>query len=722
MNKIKLCFSASQWVIIFITSLLFSAFTVHAQMPISILTPDFSSSAGWQLNGNAVTTNIPGYLRLTQNDRNLAGSAFWKKKIALAADFSFSVYFTFKMTPGTRADGLTFCIQQAFNNAGGIGEGIGYANIPGKSIAVEYDTFRNAPDPNNNHIALNQNGLMHGQPNYPYVNALPYVQSSPGLDLADGQMKYNWIDYNGSTNTLEVRISTTGTRPTDPVLSINNLNLSEIMPNPDVFFGFTAATGGEFEEHAIYTVYATNSYSPFPSNPDPSDFIQGIANVDLLSSNSITCTNETAQIAITATDKDNQPLSGRNLNLMIDDGVATLSALNVITDTNGQAFVTLSNVNSPRVIIRAYDPVAGAYGTVDVDASTNYAALVADFEVLNETNLCSSESILLKNKSYMIGLGTISRLEWYLDYVNQPSQVIVDNNPQADEIYTFNYPDFTGSAAKNYSVRLVAYADGVCILPEKTKIITIKSAPKVLFDPLLAVCTETSPFQITQASEVKGAIGTYTYSGPGVTALGWFNPKTAGPGTHTINYVFSSTNGCADSLTQEIKVYANPTLYAGRDTTLILGQSLQLNALASGTNLVYRWTPAIGLSRDDIPNPVVSPLEDTNYTLTVSADGGCEIADNVFIRVLELPEIPNAFSPNGDGKNEVWNIKNLQKYEQALLQVFDRYGQQVFQTRGYQIPWDGRFKGADLPMATYYYIINLGFGIKPISGSITLLR
>jgi hypothetical protein len=89
MNKIKLCFSASQWVIIFITSLLFSAFTVHAQMPISILTPDFSSSAGWQLNGNAVTTNIPGYLRLTQNDRNLAGSAFWKKKIALAADFSF---------------------------------------------------------------------------------------------------------------------------------------------------------------------------------------------------------------------------------------------------------------------------------------------------------------------------------------------------------------------------------------------------------------------------------------------------------------------------------------------------------------------------------------------------------------------------------------------------------------------------------------------------------
>lgn len=693
-----------------------------SQTSLSIYAPDFSSSAGWQLNQNAITTGTPGYLRLTPNAFNQAGSAFWKKKIALSADYSFSLYFTFKMTPGTRADGITFCIQQADNTAGGSGGGIGYEGIPGKSVAIEYDTYLNIPDPNNNHIAFNQNGIIHNANNYPYINTLPYVQSSLGLDLADGELKYNWIEYNGVAKTLEVRIAKNATRPDLPALMISNIDLSSILANPDVFFGFTAATGGLTEEHAIYTVYAINSYQPFPSNPQPVDFIQGIANIDLLASNDITCVNETSQITIKASDKNNNPLPGRSLNLSIDEGTASLSAMSVITDANGQAFVTLDWVNSESVRVRAYDPVAGAYGTVLVNASSNWTEAVADFEVLNEGELCSNRQVMFRNRSKTIGLGSISKLEWYLDYLNQPTQRIVDDHPSADKVYSFTYPDFNSPAGENYTVRLLAYAAGSCVISEKIKTINIKSASKVVFDDLPEVCVETSPFQITQARETRGTVGSYKFSGPGVSEYGWFNPKIAGIGTHTIKYVFSGTNACPDSLSREIKVYASPSVNVGRDTTLIIGQKLQLNAQVTANHPVYLWSPAVGLDRYDIPNPVLSANSNMTYTLTVTADGNCSTSDQINIKVLELPVVPNAFTPNGDGVNDVWNIKNLKNFEQASLQVFNRYGKLVFQTIGYPAPWEGKFNGIDMPMATYYYIINLGFGLQPIAGSVTLIR
>ena len=113
---------------------------------------------------------------------------------------------------------------------------------------------------------------------------------------------------------------------------------------------------------------------------------------------------------------------------------------------------------------------------------------------------------------------------------------------------------------------------------------------------------------------------------------------------------------------------------------------------------------------------------DQTYTLVASVGGKCTATDFLLVKVLKPVKVPNAFSPNGDAVNDTWNINNLADYAGATVEIFNRYGQQVYHSIGYSTPWDGTIKGKPLPVATYYYIINLKNGFAPLTGSITLIR
>lgn len=84
--------------------------------------------------------------------------------------------------------------------------------------------------------------------------------------------------------------------------------------------------------------------------------------------------------------------------------------------------------------------------------------------------------------------------------------------------------------------------------------------------------------------------------------------------------------------------------------------------------------------------------------------------------------IPNAFSPNADNINDKWIIKGLKDYDNCKVEIFTRYGRAIFRSRGYQQPWDGTYNGSPMPVGTYYYLIDLHNGEKPLSGPLTLLR
>lgn len=108
---------------------------------------------------------------------------------------------------------------------------------------------------------------------------------------------------------------------------------------------------------------------------------------------------------------------------------------------------------------------------------------------------------------------------------------------------------------------------------------------------------------------------------------------------------------------------------------------------------------------------VVCDGEPIKFTITVNP-----------LLVSPVVTIPNAFTPNNDGINDTWNIKNLDQYPNNTVDIFNRYGQKIYSSINYGIPWDGTFKGKNLPSGTYYYVIDLKNGNKTLSGYVALIR
>jgi gliding motility-associated-like protein len=250
--------------------------------------------------------------------------------------------------------------------------------------------------------------------------------------------------------------------------------------------------------------------------------------------------------------------------------------------------------------------------------------------------------------------------------------------------------------------------------------ITISANPVVSLSSIGTICSNAQPVQIVQ--NTNGFTGTGTFTGTGISPAGLFNPSLSGPGIFTVNYTFTAQNGCTYSTNQQVTVNPSPTVSPGPDLVVLEGGQVTLGATASGDSLTYQWTPSTGLNYDNILNPVASPADNTTYKLTVTNPLGCSATAEIAVSVLKSPIIPNTFTPNGDGINDTWDIQYLNEYHFCTVNIFTRYGEKVFTSVGYGIPWDGKYRGADLPQGTYYYIINPGNGRKVLSGSVTIIR
>ena len=161
---------------------------------------------------------------------------------------------------------------------------------------------------------------------------------------------------------------------------------------------------------------------------------------------------------------------------------------------------------------------------------------------------------------------------------------------------------------------------------------------------------------------------------------------------------------------------------AGPDTLMFLGTSIIMQGSGTGSLV---WSPITNLSNYQIANPEASPASTTVYTLTAT-NNGCVISDEVVVNVTPAIIVPNTFTPNGDGKNDLWNISRIENFPECAVTVYDRWGQKVYYAVGYtnENGWDGTNRGAFLPASTYYYIIDLRTGIEEVdivSGSITVV-
>lgn len=349
----------------------------------------------------------------------------------------------------------------------------------------------------------------------------------------------------------------------------------------------------------------------------------------------------------------------------------------------------------------------------------NGAVSKADFSIQDEANLCSNKDVVINNSSTAF-VGRITKIEIYQDYSNDPGKFQTIMYPTSTDIH-LTYPPFGGANNKTYTVRLVAYSGETCFL-ETSKTITLKPAPILEFLAIPAACQNDGSVIINQARETSGIVGTGVYSGAGIDETGNFNPKLVDVGTHVITYTFSAANGCPSVITQTINVYKSPLADAGTTLYILAGGEVVIPAKAEGSGLVYKWTPALGLNHDNVLNPVASPEKDTDYQLIATTDEGCTVTTGVTVKVLQALVPPNSFTPNGDGVNDVWNIKYLDSYPKATIEVFNRNGGRVFFSNGYKVPFDGNYQNEPLPVGVYYYIINPRNGRSAVTGPLTIIR
>jgi len=162
---------------------------------------------------------------------------------------------------------------------------------------------------------------------------------------------------------------------------------------------------------------------------------------------------------------------------------------------------------------------------------------------------------------------------------------------------------------------------------------------------------------------------------------------------------------------------------AGNDTTVATGQTIQLN-VSGGPFETYSWVPQEGLDDPTSPTPSLLVSENMVYHVTGISTYGCSESDSLTITTAGNLIIYSGFTPNGDGINDFWDIDNVIYYPNITVEVYNRWGAQVFSSKGYasEKRWDGTYKGKDVPIGTYYYVIQLNDGSKPITGHVTIVR
>ena len=269
---------------------------------ITLVYPNFSDVSLLQLNGNAAKVGTA--LRVAPALGNQAGSAFFKTRVCLANQRSFSTYFSFLFTnPSTPpADGIVFAIQTVSNTAGSVGGGIGFRGIS-PSVGIEFDTYKNTGplpdpiDPNDNHVGLDINGDVQSA-----------VTANPPADM-NGPTWHVWIDYSGLTDSLQVRMGLTNSRAAATLVMSQTVDLVAILDMDEVFVGYTAATGGKWENHDILGWYFDNDYDPIDVSTTTYSMAQTPAFTGAPTNTAQTVAEGAGLTAVAATDGDGSPIT-----------------------------------------------------------------------------------------------------------------------------------------------------------------------------------------------------------------------------------------------------------------------------------------------------------------------------------------------------------------------------------------------------------------------------
>ncbi len=315
---------------------------------------------------------------------------------------------------------------------------------------------------------------------------------------------------------------------------------------------------------------------------------------------------------------------------------------------------------------------------------------------------------------------------------NSTDDGIININPSggiAPYTYTWSPNGLTSASASNLSIGTytIYVTDSTgCTIPD---IVTLISDTTVI----AAAGNDTDICTGASFLTLNGSKSTPT----GSISYRWLDSNTASvvgntaiitipaPSSTTTYELITKEGNCSDTSRVTVTVNPGPPVSAGPDQFIFIYNSAQIGGNPTGpAGSTYRWRPPSGLNDSTISNPTASPVVTTTYTVYVTNALGCTSSDTVTVFILPQIIIYDGFTPNGDGMNDVWDIGNINEFPNAVVEIYNRWGELLYRTQGYYKPWNGMYDNAPVPVGTYYYIINLNDSRFPkaYTGPLTIQR
>jgi gliding motility-associated-like protein len=266
-----------------------------------------------------------------------------------------------------------------------------------------------------------------------------------------------------------------------------------------------------------------------------------------------------------------------------------------------------------------------------------------------------------------------------------------------------------------------------------TDTVRIFQTPHPLINTTTALCTGLIQFE---GSLVTPDIDTVNWSwnfGDGQVSTSQDPSVNLMPGTYSVSLRTAVSFGCNDTTSRTVTINPFPAIKGPPEITTPIGFPVTIPFTYSDNIVSYAWAPVTNLNCPTCPDPVANPTFNTLYTVTVTDANNCSSVDSILVKTICNGDnyfLPNTFSPNGDGVNDVFYPRGSNLYNIQAIRIFNRWGQMVFERRDFpansaSYGWDGTFNGRPAPVDTYVYIVEVvcnNAQVVALKGDVTLVR
>lgn len=532
-----------------------------------------------------------------------------------------------------------------------------------------------------------------------------------------------------------------------PVVTSSTLNpIVRCANNANIFLN--GSVSGTTTSTGIWSTTGTGYFSPNNLSlicnyvPSLSDISTGTVSLKLTSTNNAQC-REVADSTLVIFTQPVTVSTGVDLNSCKNDPSAALNAVITGTATNSGIWYGGSGNFSPSNSVLSPTYIASASeisnGFVILTFSTTNNGICAgvsdqvriDFRekptanyVVNSVCL-NQNSVFTDASSNTSGIGSITQWQWFFGDGN-----VITASTSSSQVNTY-------TAAGTYTSQLIITSSFNCRD-------TIQRPVTVFGLPIAGMtfsrsCTGSAQqISFTDQSTIAppGSISStgyyWDFGGFGFSVSKDTSIVFPSEGNYNVTHVVTSTNNCVSSITQSVLITQKPKanfIYTNNNT-----QSIETNIAFTDTSIAaVTWTWDFGNNTtSNIQHPIALYTANGSYTvsLTITDQYGCADTYTAVVKISNIVSeiaqlIPNFISPNNDGKNDLWRLDFINVfYPKAEIEIYNRWGEQLFKSMGYSNAWDGSYKGSPLPVGAYYYIIKLNDpkDEKIYKGTVTLLK